>query len=76
MLAILGLFVTMVSLITWAIPMVTLSQGNAGVGPLSITLDKTTYNRRYKLCRMWATIGAIGCIGGLILAYVACYWLT
>lgn len=76
MLAILGLLLTMSGLIVWAIPMVTLSQDDIGIGPLSITLDKTTYNRRYKLCRIWATIGAIGCICGIILAYVACYWLT
>lgn len=74
MLAILGLLLTMFGLIVWAIPMAILSQGDAGVGPLSVTLDKTTYNRRYKLCRIWATIGAIDCIGGIILTYAACYW--
>ena len=76
MLAILGLLLTMFGLIVWAIPMAILSQGDAGVGPLPVTLDKTTYNRRYKLCRIWATIGAIGCISGIILTYVACYGLT
>ena len=74
MLAILGLLLTMFGLIVWAIPMVMLSQGDVGLGLLSITLDKTTYNRRYKLCRIWATISAIGCIGGIILTYAACYW--
>lgn len=74
MLAILGLLLAMFGLIIWAIPMTIRSQGDVGVGPLSITLDKTTYNRRYKLCRIWATIGAIGCIGGIVLIYAACYW--
>lgn len=74
--AILGLLLDMSGLIVWAIPMAILSQGDVGVGPLSITLDKTTYNRRYKLCRIWTTIGAIGCIGGIILTYATCYWLT
>lgn len=76
MLAIIGLLLAMSGLITWAIPNVILSQGDEGVGPLSITLDKTIYNHRYKLCRIWTTISAIGCIGGIILTYAACYWLT
>ena len=76
MLAVFSLILAMSGLIVWVIPMTIPSQGDAGVGPLSVTLDKTTYNRRYKLCRIWATIGAIGCIGGIILTYVACYWLT
>ena len=76
MLAILGLFVTMVSLITWAVPNLVLCMGDEGVGPPSPAYDETIRDRRYKLCRIWASIGAIGCISGIILTYAACYWLT
>ena len=76
MLAILGLLLTMVSLITWAAPNLVLRMGDEGVGPLSPTYGKAIHDRRYKLCHIWATIGAIGCIGGVILTYVACYGLT
>lgn len=76
MLAILGLLLTMVSLITWVIPNLVLCMGDEGVGPLSPAYDKAIRDRRYKLCHIWATIGAIGCIGGVILTYVACYGLT
>lgn len=71
MVVILSLFITMVSLITWAIPNVMLCMGDEGVGPLSPAYGEAIRNKRYKLCRIWA---AIGCIGGLILAYAACYW--
>ncbi len=76
MLAILGLLLTMSGLITWAIPNLVLCMGDEGVGPLSPAYDKAIRDKRYKLCRIWATIGAIGCIGGIILTYAACYWLT
>lgn len=76
MLAILGLLLTMAGLITWAVPNLVLCMGDESVGPLSPVYDETVRDRRYKLCHIWATIGAIGCIGGIILTYVACYWLT
>lgn len=80
MLAILGLLLTilltMFGLITWVIPNLVLCMGDEGVGPLSPTYGKAIHDRRYKLYHIWATIGAIGCISGIILTYVACYWLT
>lgn len=76
MLAILRLFVTMVSLITWAVPNLVLCMGDQGVGPLSPTYGKAIHDRRYKLYHIWATISTIDCISGIILTYVACYGLT
>lgn len=72
MLAIFALLLTMVGLIIWAIPMAILSQGDAGVGPLSVTLDETTYNRRYKLCKTWIIIGSVCILSGIALIYAYC----
>lgn len=76
MLAILGLLLTMAGLITWVVPNLVLCMGDEGVGPLSPAYGEAIRDRRYKLCHIWATIDAIGCIGGIILTYAACYRLT
>ena len=73
MLILLSLFSTMISLITWATPNVIRSIGDEGLRPLSLGQNKTVLNKRYKIYHIWTTIGAIGCIVGLIMAYIACY---
>lgn len=76
MLILVSLGITMVSLIVWSITNVIRCLGDEGIGPLSLGQDETVLNKWYKIYQIWTTIGAIGCVVGLILAYIACYWLT
>lgn len=39
---------------------------------LIVTLDKTTYNRRYKLCKTWIIIGGVYILSDIALIYAYC----
>lgn len=76
MLILASLGITMVSLIVWSIPNVIRCLGDEGIGPLALSQDETVLNKRYKIYQIWTTVGAVGCIVSLVLAYITCYWLT